>query len=415
MKQKEILLVEDSKSVAKLIEKKIRRELGYNVIVADSMKRAKEIINEKHNFFISLLDLNLPDAPDGEIVDVILEKNIPAIVLTGNMSSSIRKKMSEKKIVDFLLKGKMEDIDYLGNKLKRLKHNQDITVLVVDDSNYSRKLMSTYLKTQFFNVVDAKNGIEALAKLKRDNQIKIVLTDFFMPQMDGLELTKAIREKYSREDIAIVGISVSEESDTVANFLKYGANDYLKKPFSHDEFECRINNIAQTMGYISTIRDMATRDYLTNIYNRRFFFEKAEKYYKESLKKGTQFAIVMFDIDDFKKVNDTYGHAVGDLVIKDLSNSIVAETKGADIASRFGGEEFCLIIKDVSIENGIRVVDKIRNSCGEVTFQDGEKTLKYTFSTGITVDKKSSLNEMINLSDELLYRAKENGKNRTES
>lgn len=408
-----ILIVEDSRTVAGLIKKKIARELGLQVFIAQSMKEAIEVIKKEDSLFLALLDLNLPDAPDGEVVDFMLDQNVPSIVLTGNLNKSIRERFSEKRIVDYLLKGRAEDIHYLGQKIKRLQKNRDTIVLVVDDSDFSREQITSYLENQLFQVKIARNGIEAIAQIKKNENISIVLTDFYMPEMDGLELTKNIRARHDREEIAIVALSSSEENDMIRDFLKYGANDFIKKPFSREEFECRINNIAETLDNIHTIKKMATRDYLTEIYNRRYFFEVVETYYKESINSKESFAIAMIDIDDFKIINDTYGHAVGDTVIKSLSNHIVANTKGADIASRFGGEEFCLLIKDVDIEKAVQIIDCIRSKIIPVKLEDGD-SLPYSFSAGVTVDKGSSLAGMINLSDLKLYEAKRKGKNRTE-
>lgn len=407
-----ILIVEDSKTVAKLVKKKIARELNLEVKIAASLKESEEILKSESDFFLALLDLNLPDAPKGEIVDFMLSQNIPSIVLTGNISKGVREEFTEKRIVDYLLKGKAEDIHYLGQKIKRLQQNRDTVILVVDDSDFSREQAKMYLENQFFQVKTAKNGIEAMAQIKKDSHISIVLTDYYMPEMDGLDLTKSIRARHDREDIAIVALSSSEDSEIIRDFLKYGANDFIKKPYSREEFECRMNNVAETLDNIRTIRKMATRDYLTEIYNRRYFFEVSEKYYKECCLNDESFAIAMFDIDDFKKINDTYGHSVGDAVIKNLADLIVANTKGADIAARFGGEEFCLLIKSVNIENAEFVVDSIRNKVKSIEVDD-DTTVSYTFSAGITVDRETTLAGMINLADQKLYQAKRDGKNRT--
>lgn len=407
-----ILIVEDSKTVGNLIQKKIARELGVDVLIAQSLKETIEVIKKENDIFLSLLDLNLPDAPNGEVVDFMLDQQIPSIILTGNLDRNLRDKLSEKRIVDYLLKGRAEDIHYLGQKIRRLQKNRDMVVLVVDDSDFSREQIASYLENQLFEVRLAKNGVEAIAQIKKNDNISIILTDYYMPEMNGLELTKSVRARYDREDIAIIALSSSEENEMIRDFLKYGANDFIKKPFSKEEFECRVNNIAETLDNIKTIKKMATRDFMTEIYNRRYFFEAAEEYYKESLKNDYSFAIAMLDIDDFKIINDTYGHSIGDSVIKLLSDYIVANTKGADIASRFGGEEFCLLIKDVDLENAVAIVDSIRDKLSGVELEDGD-ILPFSFSAGVTANKGSSLNGMINLADMKLYEAKRNGKNRT--
>ena len=230
-----ILLVEDNKSLSKLISMKINSELPFEVDVAYSFKEA-QLFMRQYTYFIALLDINLPDAPNGEIVDSVIEKKIPVIVLSGNVNKAFRKQMLEKDIIDYVGKNGIDDIDYAISIINRLSKNRQHKVLIVDDSMVFRNEMQRMMKNLFFQVFAVGHGEEALAILEQNPQIRLVLTDYAMPVMDGLELTKEIRKNYKKSDLTILAISSNEESEISAMFLKNGATDFIKKPFSKEEF-----------------------------------------------------------------------------------------------------------------------------------------------------------------------------------
>jgi CheY-like chemotaxis protein len=249
-----ILIVEDNKSLAKLIAKKIEVALEYEVDIAYCLSEAKLFLH-KYEYFITLLDLNLPDAPNGEIVDYVLSKGNHAIVLSGNIDKDFRKKILQKNIIDYVNKSGADDINYIIQTIKRLEKNQEHKILLVDDSMVVRKQMQTLLENMFFKVMAVAHGEEALAIVQSFDDITLVLTDYNMPVMNGLELTKEIRKMKNKQQLSIVALSSDNEDDTIALFLKSGANDYIKKPFSKEEFSCRINNSVEAMENIQLISD----------------------------------------------------------------------------------------------------------------------------------------------------------------
>ena len=249
-----ILIVEDNKTLAKLIAKKISDALEYEVDVAYSMGEAKLFLH-KYEYFVTLLDMNLPDAPDGEIVDYVLSKNQKVIVLSANADKEFREKILKKNIIDYVNKGGVNDINYIIQTLKRLEKNQEHKILVVDDSMVVRKEIQRFLNNMYFKVIAVAHGEEALGMLKTYDDISLVLTDYNMPVMNGLELTHEIRKMYSKKHLSIIALSGSSDEDIIALFLKQGANDFIKKPFSKEEFSCRINNAVEAMENIQIISD----------------------------------------------------------------------------------------------------------------------------------------------------------------
>ncbi len=251
-----VLLVEDSPILATLFRKKIEADLGFNVTVADSYSGALSILNSgESGFFAGLLDLNLPDAPNGEIVDLVLSKNIPSIVFTGMFQDNIRKMMWDKGIVDYVIKGGTHNLEYVCSLIYRLHQNCSVKVLVVDDSATSRKYISALLKIHKYLVYEAGDGREALDMLDKNPDIKMVITDYNMPNMDGFELTREIRSKFEKEKMAVIGVSAQGNENLSAQFIKNGASDFITKPFNREEFYCRLMQNITMIDYVLEIED----------------------------------------------------------------------------------------------------------------------------------------------------------------
>jgi diguanylate cyclase (GGDEF)-like protein len=409
---KRILIVEDNKTLAKLLAKKIELSLKYEVDIAYKLSEAKLFL-KKYTYFIALLDINLPDAPNGEIVDYVLDKGCRVIVLSANIDKNFRKQILQKNIIDYVNKGGVDDINYIIQTLQRLEKNQNHKVLLVDDSMVFRKTMKEMLENLFYKVITVAHGEEALAMLNANPDISLVITDYNMPVMNGLELTNEIRNDYTKTELCIIAISSSSDEDINALFLKQGANDYIKKPFSKEEFSCRINNSIEALENIQYITNHASRDFLTGLYNRRYFFDNMQEYIEDTKTNGEKFAVAVIDIDNFKYINDTYGHDVGDKVIVSISEILRTNTSYRDIVARFGGEEFCVVLKNINKYSASDIFEIQRQEIENFSFNiDNNTEIKLTISIGASIhEDDDSLEETINKADMQLHSAKQNGKN----
>ncbi len=411
MMKERILLVEDNKALSKLIKRKMEDNLDFEVIQSYNFEETNNILEENDDFFIALLDLNLPDAPDGEVVDLVLSYDIPSIVLTGSIDEQTRDKMLKKGVIDYVYKGNMEDVNYIFSLIQRVSKNRDIKLMIVDDSQMIRKQIKETLQKYMFKVLVAAHGEEALNYLKDNKDVKLVLTDYNMPVIDGLELTRQIREQFSKQQLAIISLTGSSEHLISAKFLKSGANDFINKPFSNEELICRINNTLDAQEQVELLSKFANHDFLTGLYNRRYFFDHIDDF----LHNNNQYAIAMLDIDHFKNINDTFGHDAGDTVLKHLATILKNNTKGSDIVARFGGEEFCIALSNIDEKSAIGFFIKLKNIISKEKVIFKNSTIKYTVSIGATTkDKKENIEKLIQEADKALYRAKENGRDKVE-
>jgi diguanylate cyclase (GGDEF)-like protein len=413
---KTLLFVEDSKFFRNVIERNIRKELpDIEILTAGTYKAAQELIDKhKNDIFLSLLDLNLPDAPDGEIVDFVVEQKIPAVVFSASYTEDIRDRVLSQNVLDYVVKDSPASLDYITNLIRRVhrNRNRNISALVVDDARTARKYVADLLRLYQFNVLEAADGVEALEIIKSNNNIKLVITDYNMPNMDGFKLIKESRRIYSREELSIIGISSSGSGTLSARFIKIGANDFINKPFLREEFFCRVCQNVDAIEHIEALVDASSKDFMTGLYNRRYLFNTGVKMFETMIRGKSQPVVAVLDLDFFKKVNDTHGHEVGDLVLKHISTLLNDEMRrGTDIAVRLGGEEFCILAQMQSSGDAAPFFEKIRTSIEAATIETLAGDIPVTASIGVCNETKETLEDMITAADAMVYKAKEGGRN----
>lgn len=284
-------------------------------------------------------------------------------------------------------------------------------MLVVEDSKQYRKHIVRLLSAHKYQVLEADDGLQALAQLEKHRDVKMVITDYNMPNMDGFELVQSIRRQYEKSDMIIIGLSGEDGGLLSIKFIKNGADDFLNKPFQQEEFYCRITNNIESLEQLHKIQDQANRDYLTSLYNRRYFCEQGELLLKHAKSTGTEIALVVIDLDYFKSVNDEYGHEAGDEVLRFFSSELT-NILGRFLIARVGGEEFCVIVSGLVNAKVVSLIDGFKQHlASQIVDVTDEDILRISFSAGITNKKLDNLNTMLNLADEYLYRAKEAGRN----
>jgi len=409
---RKVLVVDDSPTVLSLLKKEFQKYDFIQPFFATTYKESMRLIRENQSdFHAALLDLSLPDAQNGEIVKLANSHHIPAVILSATMDEKLKDTILQKDVVDFVLKDDPSSIEFAVKSIRRALKNYDTNILVVDDSQTYRKVISNALKGIHLNVFEAENGEEALKIIQEKENISLVITDYEMPILDGLQLTFKIRETYNKDQMAIIAISSIDNKDIISKFLRFGINDFIHKPFSNDEIITRINSNLELLDLFATVRDMANKDFLTGAYNRRFFFNSGEQIFAKSRRKKKMVAVAMIDIDKFKNINDSYGHDVGDVAIKQIKKILDRQLRSSDLMARFGGEEFCILLEDITIKNTQILFEKIRHAFEKNIIIINELQLSYTVSIGISYGLLSSLEEMIKVSDEALYVAKESGRN----
>lgn len=397
-----ILVVEDSRAFRNYLVQ-ILTQAGYEVLAAESYADAQSILAAKPELLCAVLDYCLPDAQEGEIIDLSLAHQQKVIVLTAMFQDDVREKMLAKGVLDYILKDSMASVSYLLPLIKRLTNNQRHKCLVVDDSMTVRRHVVQLLEHQYIQTLQAENGQQAIELIEQNPDITLVLTDHDMPVKDGITMIRELRQKLDKNQLAILGISGSDDHTMTARFLKAGANDFLYKPFNQEEFFCRVHQILDMKEATTELFRMANQDALTGLWNRRFLFGQA----CGGCEKRN---IAMLDIDFFKKVNDNYGHDGGDAALVMVAN-ILKIYFPEDVIARFGGEEFCIQACG-SYGDFVTRLEQMRQRVEKTPIPYQEEDIQVTISVGVS-NIQGNLDQQIKVADDRLYQAKESGRNQT--
>lgn len=375
---------------------------------ATSFAEAREKVERAEEpYFAAIVDLNLPDAENGEVVDYTLESGIPSVVLTGSYDSKKRDELLNKGVVDYVTKEGKYSYQYAMNVIHRLIKNSEIKVLVVDDSAVQRRIISQLLSLHLFQVLEADDGVEAIRVLLEFPDIKLLITDYNMPNMDGFELIRNIRVKYEKTDLVTIGISSDGEGELSAKFIKFGANDFLKKPFNHEEFFCRINHNIEMLELIEQVRDSANRDELTGIYHRQYFFKHGKTLY-EKAKAGGSLAAGVIDLDHFGEINEKYDNAFGDELMCAIANQL-QDSFSRFFLARSEGQEFFLLMPGLDNEKASAYIERVRQILSNSTFTIRGEGISLTFTAGVSNRLGESLDDQMLNATACLHRAKEAG------
>ncbi len=314
-------------------------------------------------------------------------------------------------------------------------------ILIVDDDPHSLKLLRTHLTGSGYGVLTAANGIEAMQILLAEGPPMIV-TDWNMPEMDGLELCRNIRAHEGISFAYIIIVTAQSDENRIVEAFSAGADDYLPKPIKRKELLARVragSRIVQLQDDLDRrnrdlhrvnaemalahrklhdanekLRVMATTDELTGLVNRRAALERLRENWMSADRHDEPLACVMLDIDHFKNVNDTYGHAVGDVVLKETAEVLQSVTRIEEHVSRIGGEEFLLVCPKTSEDGAAMAAERLRRAVQSHTIKTDQQVLDVTVSLGVAERKPDLLtpDALLNAADRALYAAKRGGRNR---
>jgi len=300
---------------------------------------------------------------------------------------------------------------------------QQIRVLVADDSAIFRKLVEHTLSEKQYSLVFAKSGRETI-ELFAEHRPALLIVDWIMPDLTGIEICKHIRSKTQASYTYIILLTGKSEKESVVEGLAAGADDYLTKPFNPAELIARVGVGLRIMALQREIevknamlQELALTDPLTSLPNRRAIEAWAARQLSGAARYGFSFWVALADLDHFKTVNDTHGHEAGDTVLKAFSRILKTKSRSSDICGRIGGEEFLFVLTHATEEDAKRVVECVRAELEAAKFNFNGKSLTVTASFGLAAfpgTQAPDFNRLVAQADLALYSAKHLGRNRVE-
>lgn len=290
-------------------------------------------------------------------------------------------------------------------------------VLIADDDALSRKILQDALLEWGYDIVVARDGKEAWTILERADRPNMAVLDWMMPGMYGVEICSRLRTLNLTNYIYVILLTAKNKREDIIKGLESGADDYVIKPFNYEELKLRLKIGRRIIELEQNIMRLANTDYLTGLLNRRAFLKRMTRELERCQRERAHLGIIIMDIDQFKQINDKYGHQVGDLVLQEVSATLVNSCRGYDFSGRYGGEEFILCLPGADKWSTYQIAERMRSSieCQKILLPDKKNYIKVTASFGVAAmlpDQPKSSDELIKQADDALYQAKNEGRNR---
>jgi two-component system cell cycle response regulator len=295
-----------------------------------------------------------------------------------------------------------------------------VKVLIADDDRTSRMLLAAMVAKWGYDPLVTEDGGEAWKALQQPDHPRLVLLDWNMPVLDGLDVCRRLRAVASSDPPYVILLTGRTEKGDIVHGLDAGANDYVAKPYNHEELHARLQVGQRTLAlqaHLLAVQEqleaLAARDPLTGILNRRTILERLAEELSRATRQGGSLTIGMCDVDHFKAINDTYGHQVGDEVLRGFTASVQAQLRKYDSVGRYGGEEFLVIAPGVRDAGDAGLFERLCDRISRVALPTARGAISITVSIGVaSADRSSTVDTLLGAADAAMYRAKAEGRNR---
>jgi two-component system, cell cycle response regulator len=296
-------------------------------------------------------------------------------------------------------------------------------VLIADDDPIPRRLVEAALQQNGYEPVIAVNGEHALRILNAPDSPRLVVLDWEMPRLDGLSVCRALRAGRQEPYVYVLLLTSNDRPEAVVEGLDAGADDYVTKPCDLNELSARLRAAVriltlqdQLVAAREASREQAMRDGLTGLLNRAAVLDALQQECSRTDRIGGSFGVIMVDVDHFKTINDTYGHLVGDGVLREVASRLRTTLRTYDSIGRFGGEEFLVIAPGCAATGAQELAERLRHAVGGAPIAYSGRTLAVTISLGVAAGAGSPARDaLLRGADEALYTAKSHGRNRAMS
>lgn len=296
-------------------------------------------------------------------------------------------------------------------------------ILIAEDDAVSRRLLEQAVHSWGYSTICVTDGASALAKLSSPNGPRLAILDWEMPGLSGPQVCRILRARTASPYVYLILLTARTAREHLVTGLASGADDYVLKPFDPIELQLRVRTgqrIVELQHELLAARQelerRANHDALTGAANRGAVLSKVESEAARSARQGTHYCLILFDLDFFKRINDSHGHRAGDIVLKEAVRRAQIELRPYDVLGRYGGEEFMVLLPGCELRAGAVVAERLRKCFADSPFQVDKLAIEVTASFGIVCSSQphGSLEMLVDAADSALYRAKANGRNRIE-
>lgn len=448
-----VLVVDDVPPNVKLLEAKLTSEY-FDVLTAFNGQDALEIISREHPDIV-LLDVMMPDMDGFEVCKRIKAdpktSHIPVVMVTALDGPADRVKGLQAGADDFLTKpvqdtalfARVRSLVRLKVTMDEMRNRRDTgtmlgleddnasgdeddelpvfgSILVVDESESVVERIAATLSD--LGEVTSLIGDEDVADKARERNHDLIIVSLTMRATDGLRVCSKIRSFDETRNVPILVMVDEGNTKLLVRAMEMGVNDYIVRPVNKMEFIARVKTQLKRKRFADKLLEnfhlsmqMATTDAVTGLYNRHYLTSHIDNRLKSTQPLGRELSVLMLDIDHFKKVNDTHGHAAGDIVLKEFASRIGRNIRGVDLAARYGGEEFVVMMPETSSDLAATIGGRLKDEIASNPFDIGDagEPINVTVSIGVATSRDGQTpNQLIEEADKALYEAKFSGRNR---
>jgi diguanylate cyclase (GGDEF)-like protein len=286
-------------------------------------------------------------------------------------------------------------------------------ILVADDDPVVRLSLQTMLEKLGYEVLLAADGDQTQNVLMGDDTPPMAIVDWMMPGRDGIDVCRAIRNSGRTPYTYIIMLTGRRDKEDCIAGLEAGADDYIRKPFDFDELQARVQAAERIVTLQQELRSKANQDDLTGLLNRGAILAALERLAAHAEREGRPLSVIVADLDRFKQVNDSYGHPVGDTVLKSASQRFALAVRAYDVVGRYGGEEFLILLPGCPLDKGLEVAERVRSAIADQPMTTAAGALQVTLSLGVAEAgaEEFKTDAVIEAADKALYLAKRRGGN----
>lgn len=397
------------------IMQRVVLQCGHTLLPATSLSLGRKLVAEKQIDLI-IMGLEFPDGNAREFIHAMTKERkvpIPVIVMSSNNSVIIREELFSLGVFDFILKSdlKLERFSryfsMLANTDELQRYMQSLKIAVLDDSKTFLSLVQTIFELNKLTGVRLFSDPEEF--LTANESWDLYIIDYILPGVSGDSIIETIRTK--NPEAIIICISGISNDGALSKVLMAGADDYMMKPFDANLFMARLKINVKSNLLNSKLKKAAITDGLTGAFNHAHSFFMLDQALQNAAKTNTELSVLMLDLDNFKKLNDSEGHQMGDEALVEISRTIQRIKRKTDILGRYGGEEFVLLLPDTGRVRALAVANKIRLAIATLNFSRPKLQVTVSIGMAVTVTGERS-EQVIARADAKLYEAKNLGKNR---